>query len=325
MNMKAAVCTRYGQAEVLKIEETTKPVPGNRDVLIRVMTSSVSSGDCRVRAANFPRGMKVMARLALGWSGPRKPVLGTELAGVIEAVGRDVTRFKAGDQVIAFTGMKFGAHAEYQVMPEAGPVVIKPESMTFADAAALCFGGLTALYFLRDRAHVQAHEKVLVVGASGAVGTAAVQLAKYFGADVTGVCSGKNVELVRSLGAQRVIDYKQTDFTKESTRYDVILDTTGTLSSKCEYLLKEKGRLILVSADLSQMLEPLWKPLKDGKKIITGTAPERVEDMRYLVDLAQRGLYKPVIDRSFPLAQIAEAHAYADTGRKRGTVVVTIA
>ncbi len=325
MNMKAAVCTRYGQSEVLKIQETTKPVPRNREVLIRVMTSSVSSGDCRVRAANFPRGMEFMGRLALGWSAPRKPVLGTELAGVIEAVGRDVTRFKAGDQVIAFTGMKFGAHAEYQVMPENGPVVIKPESLTFADATSLCFGGLTALYFLRDRARVEAHEKVLVVGASGAVGTAAVQLAKHFGADVTGVCSGKNVDLVRSLGAQRVIDYTQTDFTKESIRYDIILDTTGTVSSKFEYLLKEKGRLILVSADLPQMLETLWKPLKDGKKLIAGNTPERADDMRYLVDLAQRGLYKAVIDRSFPFAQIAEAHAYAETGRKRGTVVVTMA
>jgi NADPH:quinone reductase-like Zn-dependent oxidoreductase len=322
--MKAAVCPRYGSPAVLEFQELTKPIPKSRELLIRVFATTVSTGDCRVRGANFPRGLAFLARLALGWSGPRKPVLGTELAGVIEAVGTEVTRFKAGDAVIAFAGMKFGGHAEYQVMPEDGALAIKPESLPFDQAASLAFGGLTALYFLRDRARIQPQESVLVVGASGAVGSAAVQLARHFGADVTGVCSGKNVELVRSLGAQRVIDYTQTDLAQVATKYDIILDTTGTLSTQDEALLNDKGRLILVNADLPQMLESLWKPLKNGKKIITGNSSERAEDLRYLVDLAMQGVYKPVLDRSFSFAQIAEAHAFVETGRKRGSVVVTM-
>jgi NADPH:quinone reductase-like Zn-dependent oxidoreductase len=244
---------------------------------------------------------------------------------VVEAVGRDVTRFKVGDQVIAFPGMRAGAHAEYCVMPENGAVVIKPANLSFSDAAALGFGGLTALYFLRDRARLQAGEKILIVGASGAVGVAALQLAKEWGAEVTAVSSGKNAELLRSLGVGQVIDYTQTDFTKSSARYDVILDTVGAVDPAAFVeLLHKNGRLVLINADLFQMVNSLWKPMKDGKKILTGVGSERGVDLQFLTDLAARGHYKAVVDRAYPFSQIAEAHAYVDTGRKRGSVVVTI-
>jgi NADPH:quinone reductase-like Zn-dependent oxidoreductase len=324
--MKAAVCRHYGQPEVLEIKDIAKPIPKKHEVLIKVMATTVSSGDCRVRGANFPRGLGFIGRLALGWSGPRKPVLGTELSGVVEALGSDVTHFKVGDPIIAYPGIKMGAHAEYCVLPENGALVRKPDNLSFPEASALGFGGLTALYYLRDRANVQAGESVLIVGASGAVGVAAVQLAKHFGADVTAVCSGKNEDLVRSLGAQQVIDYTQKDFTRLGKQYDIILDTTGKIAAaQCKNVLKKNGRLMLISADLMQMLEPLWAPLKEGRKVMVGPAPERAEDLQFLVDLANHGVYKAVIERSFPLAQISQAHAYVETGRKRGSVVVTIA
>lgn len=323
--MKAAVCLRYGPPQSLEIKDLPQPVPKDRELLIQIKATTVSSGDCRIRGANFPRGFGLLVPLALGWSGPRKTVLGAELSGVVHAVGRDVTRFKAGDRVIAYPGIKMGAHAEYCLMPEDGAVVSMPANLSFPDAAALGFGGLTALYYLRDRARLQAGEKILINGASGAVGVAAVQLAKEWGAEVTAVSSGKNLELVRSLGADHVIDYTQTDFTKSGARYDVIMDTVGKVNpDACVEILQKNGRLVLVSADLYQILSSLWKPRKDGKKILTGVAPERLVDLQFLTDLAARGRYKAVVDRSFPFSQIADAHAYVDTGRKRGSVVVTM-
>jgi NADPH:quinone reductase-like Zn-dependent oxidoreductase len=323
--MKAAVCHRYGPPESLEIKDIPQPVPKDRELLIKVKATTVSSGDCRVRGANFPRGFGPLVRLALGWSGPRKPVLGSELSGVVEAVGPGVTRFKVGDQVIAYPGIKSGAHAEYCLLSEDGAVVMKPANLSFSEAASLGFGGLTALYYLRDRARIQAGEKILIIGASGAVGVAALQLAKEWGAEITGVASGKNADLIRSLGANTVIDYTQTDFTMSSARYDVIVDTVGAVDpNACVELLQKNGRLVLISADLFQILGSLWKPMKDGKKILTGVATERCEDLQLLTDLAARGHYKAIVDRSFPFSQIAEAHAYVDTGRKRGSVVVTI-
>jgi NADPH:quinone reductase-like Zn-dependent oxidoreductase len=323
--MKAAVCRRYGPPESLEIRDVPRPSPKDRELLIQVKATTVSSGDCRLRGANFPRGFGPLARLAFGWSGPRTPVLGTELSGVVEAVGRDVSRFKVGDHVIAFPGMRAGAHAEYCVMREDGAVVMKPANLSFSEAAALGFGGLTALYFLRDRARLQAGEKILIIGASGAVGVAALQLAKEWGAEVTAVSSGKNAELLLSLGVGQVIDYTQTDVTKSSARYDVILDTVGALDpAACAELLQKNGRLVLVNADLFQMLNSFWKPTKDGKKILTGVGSEKGVDLQFLTDLAARGHYKAVVDRAFPFSQIAEAHAYVDTGRKRGSVVVTV-
>jgi NADPH:quinone reductase-like Zn-dependent oxidoreductase len=323
--MKAAVCLRYGPPQNLEIKDLPQPVPKDRELVIQVKATTVSSGDCRIRGANFPRGFGPLARLALGLSGPRKPVLGAELSGVVHAVGPRVTRFKAGDHVIAYPGIKMGAHAEYCLMPEDGAVVMKPANLSFPEAAALGFGGLTALYFLRDRARLQAGEKILIIGASGAVGIAALQLAKEWGAEVTAVTSGKNAELVRSLGADHVIDYTQTDFTRSGARYDVIVDTVGQVNpDACVELLQKNGRLMLLAADLFQILSPLWKPMKDGKKILNGVASERGVDLQFLTDLAARGHYKAVVDRSFPFSQIADAHAYVDTGRKKGSVVVTM-
>jgi NADPH:quinone reductase-like Zn-dependent oxidoreductase len=321
--MKAAVCTRYGSPDVLEIKEMTKPTPKDKEVLIKVVASTVSSGDCRVRGGNFPLGFGILARFIIGV--PRKVILGTELAGTVETVGKDVTRFKVGDPVIAFCGAGFGAHAEYHVVAESGLIVIKPEDLSFAEAASLAFGGTTALYFLRERANVQPGETVLIVGASGAVGSAAVQLARHLGADVTGVCSTRNVELVKSIGAHRVIDYTQSDFTKAGTKYDLIFDTTGTVAApQCKDVLKDKGRLVLVAADLVQMLQPLWSPLKGGGKVLAGNTPERVEDLHFLTELASRGGYRPVIDRSFKFDQIVQAHAYVETGRKKGSVIISM-
>jgi NADPH:quinone reductase-like Zn-dependent oxidoreductase len=266
-----------------------------------------------------------MGRLVFGVFGPRKPVLGTELAGEIEAVGKAVTRFEAGDQVFAFPGASYGCHAEYRTMAEDGLIARKPANLSFEEAAALSFGGTTALSFLRGKGGIKRGDKVLIVGASGGVGTAAVQIAKHFGARVTGVCSTANLELVRSIGADRVIDYTKADFATDGEAYDIILDTTGTTSlSRCENALERGGRLLLVQASFAQSLG-MERPSKaSGKKVIAGVATVRVEDMRLLAELAEGGELRPVIDRSYPLKNAAEAHAYVDRGRKRGNVVMTI-
>lgn len=322
--MKAVIAGRYGAPEVLKLQEIATPEPQADEVLIRIHATTVTSGDCRVRSARTPLGFGLMMRLVFGIFKPRQPVLGSELAGVIESVGKDVRKFKAGDQVIAFCGVSMGCHAEYKCMPENGAVVLKPACLDFGEAAALCFGGTTALDFLR-RAKLRSGEKVLVIGASGAVGTAAVQLARYFGTDVTGVCSTANVELVSSLGANHVIDYTREDFTQNGETYDVIVDTVGNSSfAQCKASLKEGGRLLLLVASLPEMLRIPWVALASSQRIIAGPAAERTEDVCFLVKLAEAGEFKPVIGRRYPFRQIAEAHRHADTGHKRGNMVITL-
>ena len=265
-----------------------------------------------------------MARLVFGISRPKQPILGSELAGEIEAVGKAVSAFKVGDQVFAFPGAKLGCHAEYRCMPEKGAVAVKPANLTFEEAAALSFGGTTALDFFR-RGKLGKGEHVLVNGASGAVGTAAVQLAKHFGATVTGVCSTANLELVRSLGADEVLDYTANDFTQNGERYDVILDAAGTAPfSRSKGSLKNGGRLLQVLGTLHQLLSVPWVAATTKKKVIAGPVPGRPEDLRFLAAVAQSGAYKVVIDRTYPLEQIADAHRYVDTGRKRGNVVITV-
>jgi NADPH:quinone reductase-like Zn-dependent oxidoreductase len=255
---------------------------------------------------------------------PRKGILGTELAGEVESVGKDVSRFEVGDQVFAFDGVGMGCHAEYKTMPEDGPVALKPANLTYDEAAALSFGGTTALDFFR-RGKLQSGEDVLVNGASGGVGTAAVQLAKHFGANVTGVCSGANAELVKSLGADHVIDYTKEDFTENGTTYDVIVDTVGTAPfSRSKGSLREGGRLLLVSGGMPDLLRIPWVSMTSSKKIIGGVAAERPEDLRLLAELAEAGDFKPVIDRRYPLEQIVEAHRYVDSGRKKGNVIITL-
>lgn len=322
--MKAFVYQRYGPPEVLELKEVAKPVPKDNEVLIKVRATTVTAGDWRVRTLNVPAGFRLMSRLFFGISKPRQPILGTELAGVIESVGKDVRKFKAGDEVFASSGAGMGCHAEYKSMPEDGAVALKPDSLTFEEAAAISFGGTTALVFLR-RGKIQSGESVLINGASGGVGTAAVQLAKHFGADVTGVCSTANLELVKSIGADKVIDYTKEDFTKNGKAYDIIVDTAGTAPfSRCKGSLKEGGRLLQVLGTLPDLLQVPWVSLTSSKKVIAGPVSERAEDLRFLAALAEAGEFKPVIDRRYPFEQMAEAHRYVDAGRKRGNVVITL-
>ena len=322
--MKAVVYERYGPPEVLQLQEVDEPTPKDNEVLIKTHATTVTSGDWRVRSLNVPAGFGLMTRLVFGVSRPKQPILGTELAGVIESVGNDVKKFKVGDQVFAFSDTAMGCHAEYKCMPEDGALALKPPNLTFEEAAALSFGGTTALDFFR-RGRLQSGERVLVNGAAGAVGTAAVQLAKHFGADVTGVCSTANLELVRSLGASHVVDYTQEDFTQNGETYDVIVDTAGSAPfSRSKASLKEGGRLLMVLGGLPDMLQIPWVSMTSSKKVIAGPAAGRAEDLRFLAGLAETGEFKPVIDRRYPFEQIAEAHRYVDTGRKKGNVVITL-
>ena len=322
--MKAIVYERYGPPDVLELKEVAKPTPKDNEVLIKTHATTVTSGDWRVRSLNVPAGFGLIVRLVFGISKPKQPILGSELAGVIESVGKDVRKFKVGDQVFAFSDASMGCHAEYKCMPQDGAVVLKPPSLSYDEAAALSFGGTTALDFLR-RGKLQSGEKVLVNGASGGVGTAAVQLAKHFGADVTGVCSTANMELVRSLGASHVIDYTKEDFTQNGETYDVIVDTVGTAPfSRSKDSLKAGGRLLMVLAGLPDMLQIPWVSMTSSKKAIAGPVAVRADDLRFLAGLAQAGEFKPVIDRRYPFEQIAEAHRYVDTGRKKGNVIITL-
>jgi NADPH:quinone reductase-like Zn-dependent oxidoreductase len=323
--MKAIVYTAYGAPDVLRLTEVEKPAPKDDEVLIKVRATTVTAGDVRVRSLKVPTGFGLISRVIFGISRPKQPVLGTELAGEIVAVGRNVTEFKAGDQVFGMNGARMGCYAEYKAMPADGPLALKPANLSYEEAAALSFGGTTALHFLR-KANIQRGDHVLINGASSGVGTAAVQLARYFGARVTGVCSTANRELVSSLGADRVIDYTSEDFTKSGETYDIIMDIVDTIPfSRAKHSLKPGGRLLLVTAALPAMLQAPLVSLAGGKKVIVGTAAERAEDLHFLAELAQNGTFKPVIDRCYPLEQIVEAHRYVDTGRKKGNVVITLA
>lgn len=323
--MKAIVYTNYGPPNVVALADVPKPTPKDHEVLVRIHATTVTAGDWRARSLNMPAGFGFLGRLVFGVFGPRKPILGTELAGEVEAVGSAVTRFKMGDQVFAFTGASYGCHAEYRTMPEEGLIARKPENLSFEEAASLSFGGMNALGFLRDKAGIKRGDRVLVVGASGGVGTAAVQLAKHFGAEVTGVCSAANLDLVRSIGADKVIDYTREDFAKSGETYDIILDTTGTVPfARCESALKQGGRLVAVQGSFAQALG-LERPSKaSGKKVIASVVAMKVDGMQLLAQLAATGELKPVIDRSYPLAKAAEAHGYVDKGHKRGSVVLSV-
>ena len=322
--MKAFVYTKYGPPDVLHLKEVDKPTPKDNEVLIKTHATTVTSGDWRVRSLSLPVGFGLLGRLVFGVSRPRQPILGTELAGKIESVGKGVSKFKVDDQVFVFSDAGMGCYAEYKCMPEDGAMALKPANLTYEEAAALSFGGTTALDFFR-RGKLQSGERVLVNGASGGVGTAAVQLAKHFGADVTGVCSAANVELVRSLGASHVIDYTKEDFTQNGEAYDIIVDTVGTAPfSRSKGSIKEGGRLLMVLGGLPDMLQIPWVSMTSSKKIIAGPAVGRADDLRFLAKLAEAGEFKTVIDRRYPFEQIAEAHRYVDTGRKKGNVVITL-
>jgi NADPH:quinone reductase-like Zn-dependent oxidoreductase len=324
--MKAIVYKQYGAPNVVSLAEMPKPVPRDNEVLIRIHATTVSTGDWRARSLTLPPGFGLLGRLVFGLFGPRQPILGTELAGIVEAVGRDVKRFAVGDEVLAFPGGKFGGHAEYRTMPEDGMIAMKPANLSFEEAAALSFGGTTALGFLKGKGGIKSGDKVLIVGASGSVGSAAVQIARHFGADVTGVTSAANVMLVRSIGADKVIDYSKEDFATSGETWDIILDATGTVPlTRCESLLRPGGRLLVVLGSFAQAMGRERPSKASGKKVIAGVVAVTAEDLRCVAGLAEAGAFKPVIDRSYPLESAADAHAYVDTGRKRGNVVLTIA
>jgi len=319
--MKAIVCTKYGPPEVLQLKDVEKPVPKNDEVLIRVHATTVTSGDVRLRSCTWARWFWLPSRLMFGLTRPRKAIPGNELAGEIEAVGKNVTRFRKGDQVFGIHWwVSFGgANAEYTCLRENG-VAIRPANMTYDEAAAVPIGGLTALVLLR-KARIQSGQRVLVFGASGSVGTFAVQLAKYFGAEVTGVCSASNTEIVKSLGANKVVDYAKEDFTKSGQTYDIIFDAVMKTSfSRCRKSLESKGVFITVDYPLFQAL---WTSIFGGRKVVLGIA-NRIEDLTFLRELIEAGKLKPVIDRRYPLEQIVEAHRYVDKGHKKGNVVITV-
>ena len=320
--MRAMVYHRYGPPNVVTLANLPKPTPKPNEVLLRILATTVTSGDWRARSLEMPAGFGLLGRLVFGVFGPRRPILGTELSGIVETVGRAVTRFKAGDEVFAFPSGSFGSHAEYRTMPEDGMIAIKPANLSFEEAAALPYGGATAFQFLH-KAGIKGGDNVLIVGASGSVGSAAVQIAKHFGATVTGVCSSGNAELVRSLGEDKVIDYAKQDIARIGDTYDIILDTTGSAPfERVEPLLKTGGRLALVLTTLT--LRPSKPAKASGKRIIAGVAALHPQDMQTLATLAATGDFLPLIDRVYPLEDAAKAHAYVDTGRKRGNGVLTV-
>jgi NADPH:quinone reductase-like Zn-dependent oxidoreductase len=325
--VKAVLHTQYGSPDLLRFQEVDKPAPKDNEVLIRVHATSVSTGDCNMRNFTFvTKSMLPMAKLMFGIGKPWKVrILGTELAGEVVRTGKDVTRFKMGDRVFGSTGMAAGGHAQYACLPEKGALAIKPDSLSWEEAVAIPFGANTALYYLRDLGKIQAGHKLLIIGASGSIGSAGVQLAKYFGATVTAVCSGANLELVKSLGADKVIDYTKEDFTKHAETYDLIFDVVGaTTFDRCQNSLKLKGIFLACIMGLKDMLRALWTSITARKKMRGGVAINNLERMTFIAELAAAGKLKPVIDRSYPLEQIAEAFKHVERGHKKGNVVIAV-
>jgi NADPH:quinone reductase-like Zn-dependent oxidoreductase len=330
--MKAIVCTEYGTPDVLQLKEVAKPTPKDNEVLIRVHATSVNFGDLMARnfKAVSPRKFNMLfpfwllSKISFGLRKPNITILGNELAGEIEAVGKDVKRFKKGDRVFGYPGLSFGAYAEYLCMPENGVLAIKPVNMTYEEAAVVSYGAIMALNLLR-KANIQPGQKVLVNGASGGIGSAAVQIAKHFGAEVTGVCSIPRLEFVKSLGADHVIDYTKEDFTQNGETYDFIFDILGKGSfSRVKRSLKPNGILLFASFKMKHLLQMLWTSMIGGRKVICALAPGSVEDLISVKELIEAGKLKAVIDRCYPLEQTAEAHRYVEQGRKQGNVVIAI-
>ena len=324
--MKAMVCTKYGAPDVLQLQEVEKPVPKDDEVLIRIHTATATAASLAGRT-----GKPAFVRLFMGLTRPKKNILGQELAGEIEAIGRAVKRFKVGDKVFGMTGPGLGTQAEFKCMPEDGVLTTIPVNASYDEAVAVVEGGLTALNFLKHKANIQRGQKVLIYGASGSVGTASVQVAKYFGAEVTGICSGANFELVKSLGVDAVIDYTQEDFTKNGQAYDIIFDTVGKCSFKrCKGSLSPTG-IYLDAAGLGTILPMIWTSIFGGKKAILATTyvgrltKEILEDLISLKELVEEEKIQPVIDRRYLLEETAQAYRYVETGRKKGNVVITVA
>ena len=331
--MKAIVYTQYGSPDVLQLKEVEKPTPKDHELLIRIFATQVNFGDILARKFNttsprnftMPALLWLPARLAFGFSKPRKTILGSEFAGEVETVGNAVTRFKPGDQVFGYRGASLGTNAEYLCMPEDGTVTALPSNMSYEEAATVPYGALTARNLLK-KVTIQRGQKVLINGASGSIGSAAVQLAKHYGAEVTGVCSTPRVGFVKSLGADHVIDYTQEDFTRNGETYDLIFDILGKSSfARCKGSLTPNGRDLLASFKMKQLFQMLWTSLVSSKKVICALSFEKQEDLVHIRELVEAGAIKTVIDRRYPLDQAAEAHRYVEAGQKTGSVVITVA
>ncbi|MGA7732474.1 MAG: NAD(P)-dependent alcohol dehydrogenase [Chloroflexia bacterium] len=325
--MKAIVLTKFGPPDVLQLQEVAKPAPKDNEVLIRICATTVTAGESEIRGLKVPLVFRLPIRIYFGLIRPKPVILGQELAGEIEAVGKDVTRFRKGDQVTGWCGFRLGAYAEYACLSGKGVMAIKPSNMTYEEAATLPIGGLDAAYLLR-KANIESGQKVLVIGAGGSIGTYAVQIAKHFGAIVTGVDSTRKLDMLRSIGADHVVDRTQEDFTRRGETYDVIFDVVGKNSfSRTVRLLTPNGRYLMANPRLSMQVRGRWISRRSSKKFIpwaSRTASEYTEDFNFLKELIEAGKIRAVIDRSFPLEQTAEAHRYVETVRKKGHVVITV-
>ncbi|MGB8958446.1 MAG: NAD(P)-dependent alcohol dehydrogenase [Candidatus Aminicenantales bacterium] len=331
--MKAMVCMKYGPPEVLQLKEVKKPIPKNNEILIKVHATPVSFGDTLVRHFNVisPRKFHMpflfwlVGKIYFGFRKPKIPILGSEFSGEVESVGKDVNRFSKGDPVFGYRGPRMGAYAEYLCMPENGVVAPKPANMSYEEAASVPYGAIMALNVLR-KANLQPGQKILVNGASGGIGPAVVQLARsHFGAIVTGVCSTPRLEYVRSLGAEKVIDYTREDFINSGETYDCIVDILGKSSfARCQRSLKPNGRCFFVSFKMRQVFQMLWTSMSGGRKAVCVVSNEKAEDLTFLKDLIEAGEIKTIIDRCFPLEQAADAHRYVEQGHKKGNIVITL-
>ena len=325
--MKAILHAQYGSPDLLRFEDVARPAPRDNEVLIKVHATTVSTGDCNMRNFTFvTKSMLPMAKLMFGIGKPWKErILGTELAGEIVGLGKDVVRFKVGDRVFGSTGMAGGGHAQYACLHENAALAIKPDSLSWEEAAAIPFGANTALYYLRDLGKIQDGHKLLIVGASGSIGSAGIQLAKHLGATVTAVCSGANVELVKSLGADKVIDYTREDFTKNAETQDLIFDVVGaTTFDRCKHLLEPQGIFLSCIMGLPDVARSLCTSIIGGKKMRGGVAMNNPERMAFIAKLTAAGKLKPIIDSTYPLEQIAQAFKHVERGHKKGNVVITV-
>lgn len=331
--MKAIIYTEYGPPEVLQLKEVAKPAPGDNEILIKIHATTVNYGDVTARnfknisprKFNMPMPLWLPARINFGFNKPRKNILGSEFSGEIEAVGKNVALFKNGDPVFGYRGQNMGTYAEYLCMPEKGLVTSKPVNMSYEEAAAVPYGALTALNLLR-KVNIQKGQKILINGASGGIGSHAVQLAKnYFGAEVTGVCSTPRIEFVKSLGADKVIDYTREDFTRNGETYDLIFDILGRSSfSRCKKSLNENGKYLLASFKMRQLFQRIWTKMFGSMKVICTLSMEKPEDLVFIKNLVEAGKIKSIIDKHFTMNQAAEAHRYVEEGNKKGQVIITM-
>ena len=323
--MKAAVYDKYGGPEVLYLADVEKPTPGPKEILVKLDSVSVTIADSRIRGANFPTGFAFFARLIFGMFKPKNRILGSSFSGIVQSIGSEVTKFKVGDEVLGMNGLKMSAYAEFLTISEKSSVILKPSEITHEEAAGFSFGGTTALFFLRDQAKIKQGDSILINGASGAVGTNAIQLAKYYGAEVTAVCSTKNIELVKELGADHVIDYTKENFLNSAKKYDLVMDAVGNISiPDAKKVLKEVGTYLLVVAGMGRTINAAFNK-RGGQKVLDGTSSEKKADLEFLANLVKEKKLKVVIDKVFPFEDIVQANVHVDSGRKVGNVIVKIA